>query len=196
MRNSQLTAALSVLGVLVAPGVMAQPSQAEAQPSQAEAQPSQAEAQPSQAEAQPVPPEAPQRKTSLEPEVAEAKPDGGPFQSDPIADGAIIVVSLGSVGVLELISSTGEIRPQQIAPGFDRHRLIAIDRAALTATPSRSATRASNIGLGITALFALVDPVLSGFREHLFGDRGHYLGADRRRQDGGAAPAAARLHRS
>jgi len=112
-----------------------------------------------------VPPEASQRKQSLEPKVAEAKPFRGPFQADPIADGAIILVSVGSVGVLELITSTGEIRPQQIAPGFDRHRLIAIDRAAVTSTPSSSATRASNIGLGVTALFALVDPVLSGVRE-------------------------------
>ncbi len=122
-------------------------------------------AQPNQPQPAVVPPEATQRKTSLEPEIAEPREVHGPFQSDPIADSAIIVVSIGSVGVLELISSTGEIRPQQIAPGFDRNQLIGLDRAAVTSTPSASATRASNIGLGITALFALADPVLSGFRE-------------------------------
>lgn len=142
MRNRLLLAALSVASLLAAPSAMAQASPTAV-----------------------VPPEAPQRKTSLEPKVAEAQRHPGPFQADPIADGAIVVVSIGSVGVLELISSTGEIRPQQIAPGFDRHRLIGIDRAAVTSTPSRSATPASNIGLGVAALFALTDPILSGVRE-------------------------------
>ena len=67
-----------------------------------------------------VPPKAHQRTTTLEPQVAEKPEEHATFQSDPIADGAIIVVSLGSAGVLELISSTGEIRPQQIASDFEK----------------------------------------------------------------------------
>src|SRR5687768_5838508 len=75
-----------------------------------------------------VPPKASERKTSLEPTRAEPGPTGRvTFQADPIADSAIIVVSLGSAGVLELINSTGEIRPQQIAPNFKPSNLIWID---------------------------------------------------------------------
>src|SRR3954471_7431047 len=77
-----------------------------------------AAAQANVAEASVVPPKAQERKATLEPQVAQRPEAHVTFQSDPIADGAIIVVSLGSAGVLELINSTGEIRPQQIAPGF------------------------------------------------------------------------------
>lgn len=113
-----------------------------------------------------VPAKAGQRRTSLEPQIARAKAHTAiTFQSDPIADGCIIVVSLGSAGVLELINSTGEIRPQQIAPNFERSRLIAIDRGAVKPKFEPSAARLSNLGLGLAGVFALVDPVLSGARE-------------------------------
>ncbi len=113
-----------------------------------------------------VPVRAPERSRSLAPALAEPKPLGRvTFQSDPIADGAIIVVSLGSAGLLELINSTGEIRPQQIAPDFDRNRLISIDRAAVSNTMHPSAGSLSNIGLGLAGLYAVVDPVLGGVRE-------------------------------
>ena len=118
------------------------------------------------AEANVVPARAPERKSTLEPQVAK-QPEGGhvTFQSDPIADGAIIVVSLGTAGTLELINSTGEIRPQQIAPGFNTNSLFWLDRAAVKQTVSPSAGSLSNLGLGAAALFAVVDPVLTGFRE-------------------------------
>ena len=113
-----------------------------------------------------LPAKAAERRRSLQPEVAKTKlPGRVTFQSDPIADGCIIVVSLGSAGVLELINSTGEIRPQQIAAGFDRHNLISIDRGAVKSRFDQSAGSLSNMGLGIAALFAVVDPVLSGTRE-------------------------------
>jgi len=116
--------------------------------------------------AQVVPARAPERKVSLEPQAAEVKPAGRvTFQSDPIADGAIIVVSLGSAGLLELINSTGEIRPQQIAPDFDRNQLIWIDRAAVNNTIHPSAGTLSNVGLGLAGLYAALDPVFSGIRE-------------------------------
>jgi undecaprenyl-diphosphatase len=68
--------------------------------------------------------------------------------------------------VLELINSTGEIRPQQIDRNFDRRNLLGIDENAITTRPDPNATMYSNIGLGIAAAFAVVDPVLSGFREN------------------------------
>jgi undecaprenyl-diphosphatase len=114
-----------------------------------------------------VPARAPERSRSLAPALAEPKPVGRvTFQSDPIADGAIIVVSLGSAGLLELINSTGEIRPQQIAPNFDRNQLISIDRAAVTNRMHPSAGTLSNVGLAIAGVYAVLDPVFSGMREH------------------------------
>jgi undecaprenyl-diphosphatase len=116
--------------------------------------------------AQVVPARALERKISLEPKAAEVKPPGRvTFQSDPIADGAIIVVSMGSAGLLELINSTGEIRPQQIAPDFDRKQLIWIDRAAVNNTIHPSAGTLSNVGLAAAGLYAVLDPVFSGLRE-------------------------------
>jgi undecaprenyl-diphosphatase len=113
-----------------------------------------------------VPPKARERKTNLQPKAAQ--PGATPratFQSDPIADGCIVLVSLGSAGVLELINSTGEIRPQQIAPNFKNSQLISIDRAAVTQTADSSAGPRSNIGLGVAAAFAVLDPVFSSVRE-------------------------------
>ncbi len=112
------------------------------------------------------PAKAPERKVSLEPKPAVAKAAGrATFNVDPIADTSIVAVSLGFAGMLELINSTGELRPQQIAPNFDRSQLIGIDRGAVTATPDKSAGPISNAGLGLAAAFALIDPVVSGFRE-------------------------------
>jgi membrane-associated phospholipid phosphatase len=112
-----------------------------------------------------VPPKSQERKTTLEPKPAQPPEEHVTFQSDPIADGAIIVVSLGTAGVLELINSTGEIRPQQIDPNFNTNNLISIDRAAVHQTPSKSASSFSSLGLGAAAAFAMIDPVLTGFRE-------------------------------
>lgn len=117
------------------------------------------------ADADVVPPKAQERKVTLVPQVAEEPEEHVTFQSDPIADGAIIVVSLGSAGILELINSTGEIRPQQIAPDFDRNNFIWIDRAAVGQTPSKSAGSLSNLGLGVAVAYAALDPILTGLRE-------------------------------
>ena len=113
-----------------------------------------------------VPPKDPERKVSLEPKAAEPRAPGRvTFDVDPVADGALIAVSLGFAGVLDLINSTGEIRPQQISPTFDRNSLIAIDRAAISQKPDPNASAYSNVGLFAAVSFALVDPILSGFRE-------------------------------
>lgn len=114
-----------------------------------------------------VPVKAVERRKTFEPKVAEERPQGRvTFQSDPVTDGCIILVSLGSAGVLELINSTGEIRPQQIAPGFSRDQLIFIDRGAVKNSYGTKAGSLSNLGLGAASLFAIVDPILSGVREN------------------------------
>ena len=151
--------AITLLGFLYAAPAAAQANVAEANVASPAAAPA------AVAEAKVVPPKAPERKSSLEPEVAQQPEEHVTFQSDPIADGAIIVVSLGTAGVLELINSTGEIRPQQIAPNFDRNNFIWIDRAAVNQTPSKSAASFSTLGLGAAAAFAIIDPVLTGVRE-------------------------------
>jgi undecaprenyl-diphosphatase len=112
------------------------------------------------------PPKDPERKVSVEPLPAEPRPEGRvTLEVDPVADGAVIAVSLGFAGLLDLINSTGEIRPQQIAASFDRSKLIGIDRGAISQTPDPNAGGYSNIGLGVAVAFAFVDPVISGFRE-------------------------------
>ena len=127
---------------------------------------------PSQPEAAPapkpevVPGHAPERQVSLEPKQAELPPKGRvTFDIDPIADGAMIAVSLGFAGTLALVNSTGEIRPQQIDPNFDTSKLIWIDRGAVTQTPDPHASSYSTIGLGVAVAYAMVDPILSGVRE-------------------------------
>jgi undecaprenyl-diphosphatase len=114
-----------------------------------------------------VPVHGKERRSSLEPKLALPTPPGRTtFQSDPIADGAIIVVSLGSAGVLELINSTGEIRPQQIDPDFDANdKLISIDRGVINMTPSESAGSYSNLGLGLAGVYAVLDPIFTSVRE-------------------------------
>ena len=113
-----------------------------------------------------LPPKDPERKASVEPKVAEARPAGRvTFESDPIADGAIIGVSLGFAGILELINSTGEIRPQPIAANFDRNVLLGIDRGAISQTPDPNAGAYSTVGVSAAVAFAFIDPILSGFRE-------------------------------
>lgn len=77
----------------------------------------------------------------------------------------MIIVAFGTALVLDEITSTGEIRPQQIASNFDRNQLLGIDRGAITATPDSKAGPRSNIGLGVAVAFAVIDPVLSAVRE-------------------------------
>ena len=151
LKTSSLCAA-TLLGFLYAAPAAAQARVAEADERVAAAE-------------QVVPPKAPERKTTLEPQPAQTPEEHVTFQSDPIADGAIIVVSLGTAGILELINSTGEIRPQQVAPGFNKSNFIWIDRAAVNQTPSKSAGSLSTLGLGAAVAFAIIDPVLTGARE-------------------------------
>lgn len=119
------------------------------------------------APAEVLPAKDPERNVSLVPKVAEPPPEGRVrFEVDPIADGSLIGVAVGFAVVLDLIGSTGEIRPQQIAPNFDRSQLIAIDRASIGATPDPHAKTLSNLGMWTAMGFAIADPVLSGIREN------------------------------
>jgi membrane-associated phospholipid phosphatase len=131
------------------------------------AAPSEPAATPEPTQAEVVPSKAPERQTSLDPQRTEEAPKGRTtFDIDPFVDSAMIAVSLGFYGTLETINSTGEIRPQQIDPNFDTNNLIGIDRGAVTQTPDPSARSRSTIGLGIAAAYAVLDPILSGVREH------------------------------
>jgi membrane-associated phospholipid phosphatase len=113
-----------------------------------------------------APPKDPERKMSLEPKPSEAPPTGRlTFDVDPIADGSIILASLGFAFILDFINSTGEIRPQQIAPDFDRNQLLAIDQSSLSRKPNASAAARANVGLFVAVGAAVADPILSGLRE-------------------------------
>ncbi len=93
----------------------------------------------------------------VQPVVANA-----PFQIDPISDAALIAAGAGYGGILELILSTGEIRPQR---PVDPSALLGIDRGAVTQTIDPSASSRSNFGLYTALAFAVIDPILSGFRD-------------------------------
>lgn len=112
------------------------------------------------------PTKAPERQVSLDPKPALPPPPGRlTFDVDPIADGAIIAAALSFGFVVDAINSTGELRPQQIASNFDRSQLLAIDRGALSLTPSDAAAARANLGLFLGVGFAIADPILSGIRE-------------------------------
>jgi undecaprenyl-diphosphatase len=89
-------------------------------------------------------------------------PEEAPFKIDPIADGALIGAGAGFAGILELIISTGEIRPQR---PVDPNALLGIDSGAVSQTFDPSASGRSNAILYATLAFAVVDPVLSGIRD-------------------------------
>lgn len=85
-----------------------------------------------------------------------------PFEIDPLADGALIGLS-GSFALLtEVIIGTGELKPQQ---PVDSSRLIAMDRAVVKEQFDSNASSRSNIGLYAAVAFAVIDPIVSGFRE-------------------------------
>jgi hypothetical protein len=68
---------------------------------------------------------------------AAAIPARTTFDIDPIVDGTVIAISLGFASILDLVNSTGEIRPQRISPTFERSDLLL---AAMTAAVGGTAT--------------------------------------------------------
>lgn len=124
-----------------------------------------AEAQTPAVAATPVAPDAPQRKQSYIPHPVEEIPPGPiRFAVDPVGDGAM----LGIAGAFDLLSTailgTSEIRPQQIDPSFNTNQLLFLDRGAVSQQPDPHAAMLSNIGLYTAVGFAVLDPILSGFR--------------------------------
>lgn len=107
-----------------------------------------------------------ERADTIIPKAAEPPPPGhSTFAVDPIGDGAIIVGATTFAGILDLINGTGEVRPQQIAPSFDRSHLLGIDRGAISQTVDSNAKLYSNIGIIAAGVFAAIDPIATGFRE-------------------------------
>ena len=45
------------------------------------------------------------------------------------------MIAIGFAGLLDQIASTGEVRPQQISPTFDKNDLLSIDRPAVDGQP-------------------------------------------------------------
>ncbi len=80
---------------------------------------------------------------------------------DPVGDGVLIGGSLAFSGILGMILGTGEI--QATAPG-PTSNLLSIDQGAIK-TPDKSANTFSDIGLYTGVGFAVLDPILSGFRD-------------------------------
>jgi len=85
-----------------------------------------------------------------------------PFQIDAITDIALIGAGGGFGGIVELILSTGEIRPQR---PVDPSGLLGIDSVAVDQTFDPNASTRSNIGLYAALAFAAVDPLLSVLRD-------------------------------
>jgi undecaprenyl-diphosphatase len=84
------------------------------------------------------------------------------FVADPVGDSALLGIAVAFGGVLELISSTGEIRPQQPEP---TSKLLGIDRLAITQKVDTGAGPRSTIGLAAGIGFAVIDPFLSLWRD-------------------------------
>lgn len=87
------------------------------------------------------------------------------FQADPIGDTGALVVALTFSLLSNEVLSTGEVRPQQISPTFQKSELLGIDRGAVTNNLDSNANRFSNYGLYTAVGYVLVDTVLDIWRE-------------------------------
>jgi undecaprenyl-diphosphatase len=89
--------------------------------------------------------------------------EGQHFTLDPVADGAITAAGFGFSLLLGAVLGTGEIKPP--APSVGVSSLLPIDRIAVTQTIDPNASTYSDIGLYSAIGFAVLDPILSGFRD-------------------------------
>jgi membrane-associated phospholipid phosphatase len=87
---------------------------------------------------------------------------GQHFSIDPVADGVLIAGGASFSILLSLILGTGEIKPPLPGPTSN---LLSIDRVAVTQTIDPNASTIANAILYGTIGFAVLDPVLSGFRD-------------------------------
>lgn len=88
---------------------------------------------------------------------------GQHFTLDPVADGVLTASGFGFAFLLTEILGTGEIKPS--SPSVGTSSLLAIDRGAISQTIDPHADTYSNIGLYAAIGFAVLDPILSGFRD-------------------------------
>jgi membrane-associated phospholipid phosphatase len=95
------------------------------------------------------------------PAPKEAPPRYTTFVADPVADGAILSLSVGVTVLSEAILRTGEIVPQQPQP---TSRLLAIDRGVVNANHDPNWAVVSDVAYGSSFAFAALDPVLTGVR--------------------------------
>lgn len=84
------------------------------------------------------------------------------FVADPISDGAILSISVGFAGLLEIIIGTQELRPQQPS---ETNKLLGIDEEVVEDDPSRSWRMISNVGFFGAAGYALADTAYTGISE-------------------------------
>ena len=89
--------------------------------------------------------------------------EGQHFVFDPIADGLVTAGGFGFSFLLGEVLSTDEIRPP--VPAISSSSLLPIDRGAVNQTIDPNASTYSNIALYTAFGFAVVDPILSGFRD-------------------------------
>jgi len=155
-----------------APGAAAPTPAAPAPAASSTATPDKAPVAPAAATPANAPPDfqastSPKRTQTLEPQpvYAPSTLNGSRMQADPIADGAVLGISLGFAVLSNMIISTGELRAQQISPTFSTSQLLGIDRIAVTQTVESSASLLSNLGLYTALSYAAIDSVASGFRE-------------------------------
>jgi membrane-associated phospholipid phosphatase len=91
------------------------------------------------------------------------------FKIDPVADIVLTGASAGAAGLIDLILSTGEIRPQPLALDAQGQpivsHLLSFDRTAVTQTVDPNASTYSDVGLFTALGFAVLDPILSGVRD-------------------------------
>lgn len=89
--------------------------------------------------------------------------EGQHFVFDPVADGLVTAGGFGFSFLLDEVLSTGEIKPP--APAVSTESLLPIDRSAVNQTLDSNASTYSNIALYTAFGFAVLDPVLSAFRD-------------------------------
>ncbi len=86
---------------------------------------------------------------------------GQHFKVDPVADGVLIAGGAGFSILLSMVLGTGDI---QATPPGPTSNLLSIDRGAV-GNHDPNAVTGANIGLYTAVGFAVLDPILSGFRD-------------------------------